>query len=106
MTLADGSLYNVPPSGVRISEPAHKFREVAIFFWIQHQMPVVWHKAVCKKSHIELLNSFFKDGFKELVVFVVIKNLGSCVSTVYDVIDETADVDSLNTRHTRIIASI
>jgi hypothetical protein len=46
VTLSNSFFHNVPASGMGISEPRHKLLHIAIIFWIQYQMPMIWHDAI------------------------------------------------------------
>ena len=103
MPLSYRLLRHMPTSGVCIREPAHECRKVAILSRIQDQMPVVGHQAVRKEAHTKLVDCFFKDAFKKLIILFGIEYLCSRIGAVYDVIHVITDIGTLNAGHVYMV---
>src|SRR3989344_2207418 len=83
---ADGLVLHVPALGMSQGYPLHKLLHVAVLFWVQHQMKMVGHEAICQKAHVVLLYPLNQDGLKKPVIFFLEEYFQSGIRSVNDVI--------------------
>jgi len=84
---------------VCIRETVHEEAEIAVFPWVEHKVPMVWHEDIGKNAHVGELLCFLEEFFKEEIVLLFIEYLHATIRTIDHVIDFSANVDPCETRH-------
>jgi hypothetical protein len=72
-------------------KPTHKFTEHRIGVWVQYEMPMIWHNAIRQNTHVGKIFRFLKQGFKMLVVFILLKDSGTTICAIDYMIDNIGD---------------
>src|SRR3989344_4850892 len=74
------------PSLIQVARADGLVLHVAVLFWVQHQMKMVGHEAICQKAHVVLLYPLNQDGLKKPVIFFLEEYFQSGIRSVNDVI--------------------
>ena len=80
----------VPALGVRQLQPADERRQIPIFAWPNHEMPMVWQNAVGQQPHLHALHGLPEDFLECLIVLRLVKYSHSRVCAVEHVVREPA----------------
>ncbi len=72
MTLSRGAVLGIPPSRVRVGEPAHASSQISVMLWVEDEMPVIGQQAIHQQSQVVFLHCCFKDMLKPLIVFMAV----------------------------------
>ena len=90
MPRAGRPVCGMPTIGVGDGEPAHKLREFAILARPENKMPVIGHEAIGEKSHLCARQRINEQQLKGVIIWGMIEDVSPTISTVKNVIDDTA----------------
>lgn len=99
MADAGGSVSGVPSLAVCYRYPTHEFGNITIVNRPQQKMPVIAHDAVAAKTHLHTFKARRKDAFKRLKVGSLFEYPQPAVSTVKNMINNSANTLSSGTWH-------
>ena len=76
---------------MRGQQPVHPAAEIAIVIGPQGQMEMIGHQAISQHAHRRALAGLGQEGDEGLVVTVVMKNRGTGIPTVEDVVADPSN---------------
>ena len=94
---------SMPSLRVRQCQPADKFRQLAVFFGPDDEVPVISHHTRGKQPNPASINGFFEDSFKRLTVLRRQKDRRPRMSAIENVVNPTTRSSPFWSSHCTIL---